>query len=951
MSAIGHGQYGLRDKIRSFRDLVSESSHARRPYVDLVIGKAIEGGSNWVASGSNQKTTITAASLTYGGVIRAVVGVESMVLPRPLRRVESIADLVAGTWYYDDDSLVAGGSTDLYVRLPDSSDPDGTTVVLHLLFNFGTIGEIHPILGPEKNPNATMESWASSTDLNDFSESNVGASGVVVTKETVDVFQGLAATTVTPGASGLAAGTFGGLNTTPQACVGGATYLVSVAYQTDPLLNSGLSARLNVRLGPTGDSMLLDGVSQAAGNNGLALGNTGGAWLRATFVWRCPSDQTQVLVGLRLHNASGAAITGGYVRFDDFHFQRVWRYSYYAPLLDSGSVPELELMAATILFGPRTIGIGNLSMLDGDGSLTKTMAALLYFDKPAMVYAGGAYTSGEEVTRDDWRIAFPALTRGADFRDGEVKIDLEDAFTLSRVKVAQAAHRIADAATMDANMEGNPKGLLFGVTQEYIIAATRVSKNSNGYGFYEFLDPAVPVADAAPVELPGTPSFKVYPNKELADQDLQGLTITDGTNDFGLSNQNTRWEVKRDIRNYQYDRGGNDVGTGAAFTFEHGAVVFTAKLNISGPAYKVAADLQAAMRALAGGTSINVTYDEGGGGNPHKFSVGRTGVGSFKILMQKATAVEPQVPGWELLGFDKRTDRTGAAPVTFVGDFATFTDADKDHVLRFSGGGYKDDAAGSICGSASQSLNTPPAIASWILQKVMRVPPAQIDVASFGVARTASLGDFTQLFAYLAKGEEDAYGALAWLCQIGLMTLNVGADRVWRAAKYSTGTVGARSFTDSDYLAGSFRMWKDPATIFKEVRIWGAYHPARAEFRKYSNPAGGIIDTAIPVKHGSEGVFEVFGFLDETVITAGVALVQNYYGKLISAVPRNVEFSATGKLVDLSIGDKVLLTRTGPGVLDPSGAISALAFRVVGLKHDYLSGVSRCVGVEDVALT
>lgn len=1029
--SVGHGALGLRDRIRPFRDLMLDNGGSRRCYLDLKPAKVITG---WVLdSGTVYKTTISAASLTYAGVTRAIVGLESLILPRLLTRVERLADVKPGAWFWDDSSLTPGGTADLYLELPDSSDPSGTTVVAHLLFTMSTragevdaggglrVVEVHPVVGDEKAPNARMNTWGSATDLTDWSEDNVGASGVSVTRESTDPLEGAYAARIAPGGSGLAATSGGGIGSAGAIVAQDRDYYVSVAYRTSQDMPAGLEARLVVGLfnGFVTYYMDADGFSSSTGGaEGFLVAPTFGEWRRALFVFRAPIEVDSCFAQLRLYNATGGAITGGFVDFDDFHFRRIYRYALYEALLSDASIAEVEIESQSILFGAKSVGIGSLSFLDRDGDISKALASLLLFRKPAAVFVGGTFATGEDLARDDWRAWYPAIIERPTFTDGRIALSLEDARSKARAQVFASSYRGADAGTLDGAAEGLPKPLLFGQTLEHIIAAAAVDVDANGYAYYEFVDPTVPQADATPVILPDGYSFKAYPNKELADADLKGyevvtpitsssvanpttittprphglttgdsivisghagstpsingtrtVTVTGPTTftipvnvtvagaggklvssaDFEITNQNTRWHVKRDIRNYRYDRAGDDVGTDAAFYFDtelSGAPGDkVARVNVEGPAWRVAAELQAAMRAAVGGgdTATTVTYSE----STHQFTVARSGGGAvLNLRIRNTYNPESHKQSWKLVGFKTDQDKTGAT--TYTSDNATFGDHKADHVLRFAGGGFKDDASGSIIGLAGHSLNTPPAAASWILQKVLSEPPASIDLVSFKAAHeTARDVDFAELFLYLHDVDDagDAFKVLALLQQVGLMDLVLDGEGVWQCRKFVSSTAGAREFFDRDYL--TWKMWQEPGALFKGARVHGAYHPGRKRFMTYAEAAVGDLGS-MPVRAGAEDVFNLDGYLSRNTIESGLNNTATYYGRLIGKMPRVVEFSAVGKLVDLVPGDKVRLTRSR--AFDPSGALAGVVFRIVGLRHAYLSGISTCKAVEDVQI-
>lgn len=960
--SVGHGSPGLLTRLPTFKDLQRHPAAYRLPFFHLQLGLAIETGTAWtVHSGQVYKTTVSASTVTKLGVIRPIVGVESLIAPRPLTRVERVADVAAGCWYYDDSALVAGGSTDVYVRLPlvggTSPDPDTTTVVLLLLFTFDGRGEVHPLIGGQKQANAGLNIWTDPTTLASWNGQNVAATGVAITQETSNLYEGSSALRIAPGASGLAAGTNGGANAAPTVGVAGAHYLVDVAYWTSLDLHADLSARVRARLGPVGDSILEDGVGQTSATAGVDLGRTYEQWCRALFVFRCPTDLTNLILGLRLHNSGAGSASGGYVLYDDFHFHRIWRYCYYEPRLAAQSLPELEVGSSSIFFGPLSVGTGSVALLDGDGQVAATVAGMLHNNKAGDVLVGGQLLNGGEVYRAHWEPQFPGLTRTPTTTDAAVTLPLEDARTLTVASPRDFKHRFKgrgilrgtyrkdETPDIDPASEGRPKPLIFGSNDEPTTPVIRINLTGNGYGEYTFLDERVPILDGVDVTLPASFFLRVFPNEELASKNVQGYDITDDVNDFTVSDNNTLITVLRDIRNMRYDRGGLDVGTNASFDFTYAGTPGTADLDIEGPPYKVLADLQASMRAAAGGvTDIVCTYNE----STHLPRIQKTGVGNLVLNMQ--TGPNAHKESYRLLGYNTNADSAALTGGTFAdATEPLFTSPESDHVIRIPAGGYTDDAAGSIAGAANQPINSPPAVASWLLQKVLGVPASKVDVAlTFAEARLACLSsDFSKLFVYLKDGDGAVFDALAWLGQVMMGHFIVGGDGVWRVKKWSTDTSLAPEFSDLDYL--SWRMWDDISNVYDEVRIHGDYNPSQERFLTFASGSG-VLDAAIPVKHGVEArPFEVPGYLERSVIDGGLQLVSGYYSRLINLEPRLAAFSVMGRLMGKTPGDKVILSRSR--AYDPTGALAPTAFRLVSVRHNYLSGVSTCVAVEDVDFT
>jgi hypothetical protein len=147
-----------------------------------------------------------------------------------------------------------------------------------------------------------------------------------------------------------------------------------------------------------------------------------------------------------------------------------------------------------------------------------------------------------------------------------------------------------------------------------------------------------------------------------------------------------------------------------------------------------------------------------------------------------------------------------------------------------------------------------------------------------------------------------------------------------------------QSFFDRDFL--SFSITKDPENVAKSVRI--RYLADSAAIPSGARSAESAQDPGVLVKHGQQKVEE----LDAYAANNSARLAQSL-SRLLAANPRVVEFQSRGKLADLTIGDRIAITRSR--ALDPTGALAATVFRIIGLSHDFIAGVSTCTAVENVS--
>jgi hypothetical protein len=172
--------------------------------------------------------------------------------------------------------------------------------------------------------------------------------------------------------------------------------------------------------------------------------------------------------------------------------------------------------------------------------------------------------------------------------------------------------------------------------------------------------------------------------------------------------------------------------------------------------------------------------------------------------------------------------------------------------------------------------------------------------------------------------------------------LGIDGDGLWRWKAYSASAPVVQDFFDRDFLG--FSMKKDPANVFSSVRVTYGQNPARDSDKKYEY----VADTGIPTKHRRLEVLPVDTWIGaSTAQDTAAQLLGQRMARLAAANPRVVTFTARGKLVDVLQGDIIRLTRAR--AFDSTGALAAVRFRVLGLRHNHIAGTSECTAVEDVA--
>jgi hypothetical protein len=340
------------------------------------------------------------------------------------------------------------------------------------------------------------------------------------------------------------------------------------------------------------------------------------------------------------------------------------------------------------------------------------------------------------------------------------------------------------------------------------------------------------------------------------------------------------------------------------------------------------------MRAVAGVADINVVYSH----TTHKFTVSK-GAGTLNLLPN--TGANKANEAWRVfLGFKTDADKTGG--LTYTSDEATFRDCDTDHIVRVVPRGFIDDATGKITGTPSALIIRHAEAALYVLTQYLGVPLVQIDVASFRAGATAeALNNGTVIHALIGGSDSVTVAEFFRRCQLGAKYADIvaGPDGVWKWRTYSATGAAAQSFFDRDFL--SFSIVKDPINIAKSVRV--RYLAENSEAVPIApRMAESAQDPGVLVKHGQQKVEQFDAYADNAT-----AVLAQSLSRLWAANPRVVEFQSRGKLADLTIGDRIAITRSRG--LDQTGALSATLFRIISLSHDFIAGVSTCTAVENVS--
>jgi hypothetical protein len=441
---IGHGAPGFRSKLRTLLDLIDTGGTAGVTMLEVQAGKLMASGSWTVHSGSVYKQ---AAAFTFDGVVAHVVGVECSIAPKVLTRVEAIADVVAGTFFFDADAA----APELYLHLPDSSNPSGAVVVALLLFCFATKGIVHPHLGPNRLTDPGMEAWTTGENLTSWTE-DVTGSGWGVRQDAAIAPSG------SYSAKLQAIGVTSGMQRIGQTMSGnfvvGAWYRAAGYYRTSEAFTN-IEARIKVGTGSS-DYLATDGRNVNDSDPPILLPTQGEV---RRFGFDLLANNSSLRMRTELHWLSGTG--DGSLWVDGLSFQRIYRFHYYEPRLAVDSIPQVEAATARLFFGGKTVGVGEAKIINQDGLYEAILGQLVLDGKSAQVCVGGEFPDGQTIGREDCRISYPGEIQDVDVSDARITLRLE-AQTFMRIVLPLKLYKLADFSNLELNREGYARPLLFG---------------------------------------------------------------------------------------------------------------------------------------------------------------------------------------------------------------------------------------------------------------------------------------------------------------------------------------------------------------------------------------------------------------------------------------------------------------------------------------------------------
>lgn len=903
MSRLGHGRLGLAAPLRPFAEFIEESAGDKRILLEAGGAREVSG---WAAHSSDTYLT-TFSSFYFDGVPLDIVSVKTPL--ERLRHVETVAqcDATPGTYFYDPDVIVGGTWDDggvwddgglwddaplLYIHLSDGSSPVDTNVIVELGSYFATAAAIHPALSDDLLDEAgDFESWTDPDTPVDWSVTESGT-GWAVSREDIDIRAGLYALTVTVGsAAGSGSVYLDGLDLQP-----GKLYRLSGEY----ICLAPSTAEPFIAVSDTGTD------SQVVLEDGRSYGSTGPA-LPGQVEWRRFAFDFVARGGSRLR-LGGRGSGSGTIRFDRVRLQRIWRYVTYEPRIAAAAVPVTETGSNDIFFGGKRIGSGSVSLLSPDGRLEQLFAQLDWIGREVKIWAGGVFADGQEILFDDCRRAFTGIIQSLKVSAGRIHIDLQDARVLFSATLPPRIYDDRQFGSMDLRLQGKVRPLWFGSKNN--VSPSRIDYAGNGYGLYELAD-----CTSAPNGIKAIDRVWAYTNDTAADAQRSDLRVllstgTDYTADLAAGRLSLIKDAKVILIDEDNRRLDFSDGTTLVATIVPGVYI----------PRTFAEAVETAMDAVSSG--ITVAYDDA----THKYTLTKS-AGTFQLLIN--TGANKDIAPWGLLGFDRGTNRTGS--LSYVSNNATFTDADKEHVLRIDGRGYKDDAGGTYSGTANGVIETGEAILRLIAARYM--PPVTIDEPSFNFARqrapealgiylkeptsTKTILDMLE-FSNIANIVLDGEGRLFYLVYVGDVPS------------------GIAEFSDSDYL--DFSADEGVTDVYSTIKVLFNQDPSSGAWS-----ARAAQDAATFLRFGRPDPreFQTYLVSDDNAQAAASRMLE-----LARRPARKVSFSAKSKLIDKKVGDKIRLTRSR--ALDPNGSLAGAVMRIISTRQDYQRSQVSVECVDDI---
>lgn len=602
----------------------------------------------------------------------------------------------------------------------------------------------------------------------------------------------------------------------------------------------------------------------------------------------------------------------------------IYMFAQYEPRLAESSVGDTE-QGASPFVGDQTLGVGNVQIIIADGAYNVALPQLLILNKRARLVSGGTFADGQEILRNNCRVRFYGYIKDFDADDDILDLKMEDARLFLKTKLPRNKYTFADFPDIFINKVGYGRPIVCGVADFFAdstgqstpwIDPSRVGVDATTrYGLYEYADAA-----ASPAGMFDNPEVRAYESQDAATFKANaGKIVSSSTVNLAIG-----WfQITDNIRPHSYN-GDSKIGN-HTLDFDIGAGALGRSGLLSWTANEVAAAETIAWSALDG--SIIWAYSH----STHKFTV--THAPTFNLKPTTGAHAGSADDAWASLGYKPDTDKTGAT--SYTSDDPTFTDADKDHIILVRSNGFKDDSFGTYTGSPEGLIRLAPDIVRMLLQHYIRIPASQFDNASFAAAR---LGEGANPCFYFQQFVQTIEEILKRFEATMLADIVVDGDGTIRIVPYKNTVAPVRSFIDSDFI--TWKCGKRWSNIKPTIDLYYGYDPHRDRYAS--------VQRTSPATFARLQIDDPLSIYTWFAYSGAAGSRADDFLKLYTANPDYIEFTAAGKLVDLRIGDKILISRSSAFV--SGGLLSRAEFRVRYIRFNDTTGLGECHAVRSVAL-
>jgi hypothetical protein len=899
-SEIGHGAPGLRDNLRVFDELVRESASQKHIAGSLRGGKFIPSSVTWTSAGAG--AYYYALATTYGGQTRDVVGCKTG--EGELTRAESLALCQAtdNSYWWDEDSAR------VYVRLGAGTNPTGTGVLALLSFCVGSDPVVHPSLGPEKLVNGDLETWASASDCSSWTESGTIARGTG--------FDGVG--TYSAQITGAMAGlSVVGISQGSHAGVAGAMYRYSGWYETAADNPAGIQARLNV--GYAANYLSSDGRTIDSAY-AILLTPTYGERRRFCFDFVCPGGTSALEVGCAAYNSTAGALTATGVLFDGLSLRRIWRWELYEPRISASSLPEVDERFTDAFFSPPARGTGTLTLVNGDGYWEAILGDLDWQGREFVVRIGGRYPGGgNEILFEDMYPRLVGLIAAQPrVNDMAASLPYEDITARIATLLPLEAYGRETFADLAAGDNGRRRPLVFGAV--YGTKPARLGMSS-GRPYYELADPTL--APHASLPLPSPIEVWLYTDEGAAERADPAKRVAASWTPHSPARLTVNNPYAIEIVAGENDMLDFAIGAGGEVTAVLTAGVYT-ELSLCN---HVATQMWGAS-----GQACGASYAVSGAGD--SFNVATIGPTPPNLTLKIATGTNRQRSAYATLGFAGTADLAGS---TNYNGAVTYTDADRQSIVRVDMWGYRDDDDGTYTGSPSGYLELAPDIVRCLLVRWCGVPASMIDVASFVAGRTDCPEVLAAYIGAPGEGVLDGRVVLERLCNGADADLVFEREKFYWRPRATSVPSNVTVLTERHYL--SFEAGYEVDDMHDVVRVAYLQDPVQSDRWTMTQST----DAAVRLRWNRQEQRTFYSYL---TLQADAAARLATLAAEASSKRRRFTLAVKGVLLPLPLGTRLQITRAKG--LGSTGSLTTVLCRLIG-KRDNMADWTTTAELIEVA--